>query len=109
MGSLQLPSTTVRTLLLWCKPYIACSYIPLWPVSQVERLAQLGFSLIFASHRCHADWRTDTTSDLQLILGLNILLVVLGSLAKRALIDPLEGNYDSLWIDIYDVRPPQFK
>ena len=52
-----------------------------------------------------ADWRTDTTSDLQLILGLNILLVVLGSVAKRALIDPLEGDHDSLWIDIYDVRP----
>ena len=53
-----------------------------------------------------ADWRTDTTSDLQLILGLNILLVILGSTAKRALIDPLEGDNDSLWIDIYDVRPP---
>jgi hypothetical protein len=29
--------------------------------------------------------------------------VILGSIAKRALIDPLEGKYDSLWIDIYDV------
>lgn len=51
----------------------------------------------------HADWRTDTTSDLQLILGLSVLLVLLGSLAKRALVDPLEGEHDSLWIDVYDV------
>lgn len=50
-----------------------------------------------------ADWRTDTTSDLQLILLLNVLLVLMGSIAKRALVDPLEGEHDSAWINIYDV------
>ncbi len=54
-----------------------------------------------------ADWRTDTTSDLQLILFLNVLLVVLGSVAKRTLVDPLEGAHDSAWIDIYDVSNTQ--
>ena len=75
-------------------------------MSAIERLDQLGHSGCLSLTNAPADWRTDTTSDLQLILGLNILLVILGSTAKRALIDPLEGDHDSLWIDIYDVRPP---
>lgn len=47
--------------------------------------------------------RQDAGSDLQLILGLNVLLVLAGSVAKKQFVDPVEGEHTNLWIDVYDV------
>jgi hypothetical protein len=50
-------------------------------------------------------WRQDSSSDLQLILGLNVLLVVIGGLIKWAVVDhgAALGSL-GLWPNIYDVR-----
>ena len=46
----------------------------------------------------------DTSSDLLLIILLNILLVFLGGLFKDYIVDPVEGLPRGLWANIYDVR-----
>lgn len=49
--------------------------------------------------------RQDSGSDLQLLLLLNVLLVLLGSIFKKEFVDPIEGDRTNLWLDIYAVRP----
>jgi hypothetical protein len=49
------------------------------------------------------NWRVDTVSDLQLILGFNLGLVVVGSLIKAWLLHHGPNTDGSIWSDVYEV------